>query len=89
MRFALDMTLSLTWAVYATIPVIVGSIRRYAPIRYFAITVFAITIVMFSQLIGGTRSDLPGAEHHPAWRHPAAHVVPVSETERRTLGHVR
>jgi uncharacterized membrane protein len=44
MRFAREMTLSLTWAVYATILVIVGLMRRYAPIRYFAMTVFAVTI---------------------------------------------
>ena len=45
MHFAREMTLSLTWAVYATILAIVGLIRKYAPIRYFAMTVFAITIV--------------------------------------------
>ena len=45
MRFAREMTLSLTWAVYSTILVIVGLMRKYAPVRYFAMTVFAITIV--------------------------------------------
>jgi uncharacterized membrane protein len=45
MRFAREMTLSLTWAVYATILVIIGLLRKYAPIRYFAMTVFAFTIV--------------------------------------------
>ena len=45
MRFAREVTLSLTWAVYATILVIVGLMRRYAPIRYFAMTVFAVTIL--------------------------------------------
>lgn len=45
MRFAREMTLSLTWAVYATILVIVGLIRKYAPIRYFAMIVFACTIL--------------------------------------------
>jgi uncharacterized membrane protein len=45
MRFAREMTLSLSWAVYATILVIVGLVRKYAPIRYFAMTVFAVTIV--------------------------------------------
>jgi uncharacterized membrane protein len=39
------MTLSLTWAVYATVLVIVGLMRRYVPIRYFAMAVFAVTIV--------------------------------------------
>ena len=45
MRFAREMTLSLTWAAYATILVIVGLMRKYAPIRYFAMAVFAFTIV--------------------------------------------
>jgi uncharacterized membrane protein len=45
MRFAREMMLSITWAVYATILAIVGLVRKYAPIRYFAMTVFAITIV--------------------------------------------
>lgn len=45
MRFAREMTLSLTWAVYATVLVIVGLMRRYVPIRYFAMAVFAVTIV--------------------------------------------
>ena len=39
------MTLSLTWAVYSMILVIVGLTRNYAPIRYFAMALFAITIV--------------------------------------------
>jgi uncharacterized membrane protein len=45
MQFAREMMLSITWAVYATVLVIVGLIRKYAPIRYFAMTVFAVTIV--------------------------------------------
>lgn len=45
MHFAREMMLSITWAVYATILVIVGLVRKYAPIRYFAMTVFAVTIV--------------------------------------------
>jgi uncharacterized membrane protein len=44
-RFAREMTLSLTWAVYATTLVIVGLLRKYAPIRYFAMALFAVTIV--------------------------------------------
>jgi len=43
--FAREMMLSITWAVYATILIVVGLKRRYAPIRYFAIAVFAGTIV--------------------------------------------
>ena len=45
MRFAREMMTSVTWAVYATILVIVGLLRKYAPIRYFAMAVFAVTIV--------------------------------------------
>jgi uncharacterized membrane protein len=45
MHFAREMMLSITWAVYATILAIVGLVRKYPPIRYFAMTVFAITIV--------------------------------------------
>ena len=44
-HFAREMMLSLTWAGYATILVIVGLIRKFAPARYFAIVVFAIAIV--------------------------------------------
>jgi uncharacterized membrane protein len=43
--FAREMMLSITWAVYATILIVVGLKKRYAPIRYFAIAVFAVTIV--------------------------------------------
>src|SRR5262249_29244796 len=44
-HFAGEMMLSITWALYATVLVVVGLRRRYAPIRYFAMIVFAITIV--------------------------------------------
>ena len=45
MHFAREVMLSITWAVYATILIVVGLFRRYAPIRYFAMTLFAVTIV--------------------------------------------
>jgi len=45
MHFAREMMVSITWAVYATILAIVGLLRKYAPIRYFAMAVFAVTIV--------------------------------------------
>ena len=38
-------TLSLAWAAYATAAIVVGIRRRYAPIRYFAMLLFAITIL--------------------------------------------
>ena len=37
--------LSITWSAYATLSVVVGLRRQYAPIRYFAIAVFGITIL--------------------------------------------
>jgi uncharacterized membrane protein len=44
-HFAREMMLSITWAGYATLLVVVGLSRKYAPVRYFAMTVFAVTIV--------------------------------------------
>jgi uncharacterized membrane protein len=43
--FAREMMLSITWAIYATVLIVVGLWKRYAPIRYFAMAVFAVTIV--------------------------------------------
>jgi hypothetical protein len=43
--FVREMMLSITWAVYATGLIVVGIRKRYAPIRYFAIVVFAGTIL--------------------------------------------
>ena len=40
-----EMTISVTWAAYATVLIVVGLYKRYAPIRYFGIGLFAITIV--------------------------------------------
>src|SRR5207253_6261554 len=44
-HFAREMMLSVTWAVYAMLLIVVGLKKRYAPIRYFAMTVFVIAIV--------------------------------------------
>jgi hypothetical protein len=44
-HFAREMMLSITWAAYATLLIVVGLRQKYAPIRYFAMTVFVITIV--------------------------------------------
>src|SRR5205814_2983029 len=44
-HFAREMMVSITWAVYATLLVIVGLKKDYAPIRYFALTLFVVTIV--------------------------------------------
>ena len=43
--FARELTVSVTWGVYATVLIVIGLQRRYAPIRYVAILVFAATIV--------------------------------------------
>jgi uncharacterized membrane protein len=40
-----ELLVSVTWAVYATILIVVGLARRYAILRYFAIALFGITIV--------------------------------------------
>src|SRR6185503_2903082 len=44
-HFAREMMLSITWALYATVAIVIGLKKRYAPIRYFAMTVFVVTIV--------------------------------------------
>jgi uncharacterized membrane protein len=42
-QLARQLMLSITWAVYATVLIVVGLIRRYAPIRYLAMVLFGIT----------------------------------------------
>jgi uncharacterized membrane protein len=37
--------ISVTWAAYATGLVVIGLYRRYAPIRYFGIALFGLTIL--------------------------------------------
>jgi uncharacterized membrane protein len=50
--FTRELMVSVTWAVYATLLIVVGLQRRYPLVRYFAIALFAITIakVFFSDL---------------------------------------
>jgi len=43
-RLARGAMLSVTWAAYATGAIVAGIRRRYAPARYFAMVVFALTI---------------------------------------------
>ena len=43
-HLAREMMLSITWAAYAAVLIVVGLRRRYAPIRYFAIALFAVAI---------------------------------------------
>jgi uncharacterized membrane protein len=42
--FARGLTVSLVWAFYAAVLVVIGIARRYAPIRYAAIALFGLTI---------------------------------------------
>jgi uncharacterized membrane protein len=42
--FARGLTVSLVWAFYAAVLVVIGIARRYAPIRYTAIALFGLTI---------------------------------------------
>jgi len=44
-QFAREMTLSVTWAVYAALLSVVGLRTHYSPIRYFALCLFVLTIV--------------------------------------------
>jgi uncharacterized membrane protein len=43
-RLERELMLSVTWGLYATVLVVVGLARGYAPLRYFAIGVLALTI---------------------------------------------
>ena len=40
-----QLTLSVTWALYAVVLIAIGIRRNYAPARYFAIALFGITVV--------------------------------------------
>lgn len=42
--FASGLTLSLVWAFYAAVLIVIGIRRRYAPIRYAAMALFGLTI---------------------------------------------
>jgi uncharacterized membrane protein len=42
-RLARELMVSVTWGVYATVLIVVGLRSRYAPLRYFAMAVFAVT----------------------------------------------
>jgi uncharacterized membrane protein len=44
-RLARSASISVAWAVYGTALIVVGIVRRYAPIRYLAIALLAVTIV--------------------------------------------
>lgn len=40
-----EVMISVTWAAYATALILIGLYKRYAPVRYFGIALFGITIV--------------------------------------------
>jgi uncharacterized membrane protein len=44
-RLAQSASVSVAWALYGTALIVVGIVRRYAPIRYLAIALLAMTIV--------------------------------------------
>ena len=44
-RLARSASVSVTWALYGTALIVVGIVRRYAPIRYLAIALLGVTIV--------------------------------------------
>jgi uncharacterized membrane protein len=44
-RLARSASISVAWAVYGTALIVVGIVRRYAPVRYLAIALLAVTIV--------------------------------------------
>lgn len=49
-----QLTLSVTWALYAVTLIAIGIRRRYAPARYFAIVLFAVTVakVLINDIAG-------------------------------------
>jgi hypothetical protein len=44
-KLARSASVSVAWAVYGTALIVVGIVRRYAPIRYLAIALLALTVV--------------------------------------------
>jgi uncharacterized membrane protein len=44
-RFAMHVALSVFWSVLATVLLAVGFIRRIGPLRYFALALYAVTLV--------------------------------------------
>jgi hypothetical protein len=44
-NLARSASISVAWAVYGTALIVVGIVRRYAPVRYLAIALLAITVV--------------------------------------------
>jgi uncharacterized membrane protein len=44
-RLARSASVSVAWAIYGTALIVVGIVRRYAPVRYLAIALLAVTIV--------------------------------------------
>ena len=42
--FTRELLVSVSWAVYATVLIVIGLQRRYGTLRYFAFGLFAVTI---------------------------------------------
>jgi uncharacterized membrane protein len=49
-----QLTLSVTWALYAVVLIAIGIRRHYAPARYFAIALFGLTVtkVLMNDIAG-------------------------------------
>ena len=47
--FTRELLVSISWAVYATVLVVIGLQRRYAALRYFAFALFGLTIVKLGE----------------------------------------
>ena len=82
-HFARELMVSVTWGVYATALIVIGLRKRYAPIRYFAIVVFAVTIVkVFAVDMAELDRIYRVVQRHRA-RHPAAgDVLPLHPRPR-------
>ena len=79
-HFAREMMLSITWAVYATLLIVIGLKKKYAPIRYLAMAVFAVTIVkVFAIDLAELDRILPGAERCGAGLDAPCHLISVPE----------
>jgi uncharacterized membrane protein len=44
-RLGRELMLSVSWALYATVLIVIGLRRKFAPVRYLAIAIFGVTIL--------------------------------------------
>ena len=80
-------SLSVAWAVYGTVLIVVGIVRRYAPVRYLAIALLAADdrkVFLFDLL--DARRHLPDHRLRRPRRLPAARRVALSAVPGRDTG---